>query len=438
MFGYPDSPSRPDNGANSRLIARGAVGGGLIQLDADGDTAIRTQAGFSGSPVVITDEAGDAVIGMLAAASRDGSGRDAYAVPVAALAEGWPDVVGALSLPPCPYKGLSPFTADDAARSLYVGREDDVAKLRRMLMRHGLVIVAGSSGVGKSSLIAAGLRHSLESDGWSVASVRPGATPTASLAKALAEADPEGQHAGIDALDSYLRRLRTEGLTSTGVKLVVSAGRPLLVCIDPLEEVLDDGCAEEARAEFLQLLFSLRPVQGHDFRLVCALRADFISRLLDYPEAGRRLSGQVHMLSPLGRDALQRIIEEPAQELGVRYESRPGAPDSQGRGRRGQPAAARMGTIRNVAPPARTGDHALRLPADRRRHRSAYPARREGLPTAHRAARIRPGRGQEHASGPRAHRPAADPAGGTVRGLHPAAEGGGQRPHQGEAPHLPW
>ena len=131
VFGYPDSPSRPDSSANSRLIARGAVGGGLIQLDADGDTAIRTQAGFSGSPVVMTDEAGDAVVGMLAAASRDGTGGDAYAVPVAALAEGWPDVVGALSLPPCPYKGLSPFTADDAVRCLYVGREDDVAELRR-------------------------------------------------------------------------------------------------------------------------------------------------------------------------------------------------------------------------------------------------------------------------------------------------------------------
>ena len=66
VFGYPGSPPRLENGANSRLIARGAVGRGLIQLDADGETAIRTQAGFSGSPVVMTDEAGDAVVGMLA------------------------------------------------------------------------------------------------------------------------------------------------------------------------------------------------------------------------------------------------------------------------------------------------------------------------------------------------------------------------------------
>ena len=225
VFGYPGSPPRLENGANSRLIARGAVGRGLIQLDASGDTAIRTQAGFSGSPVVVTDEAGDAVVGMLAIASGDGRSGDAYAVPVAALAKGWPDVLGALSVPPCPYKGLSAFTAADAAQSLYVGREEDVAELRRMLTRHGLVVVAGSSGVGKSSLVAAGLGHSLASDGWAVASVRPGAAPVEALARALVDVERPGADADLGALDACLRRLRTEGLTSTGVKLAVSTGR---------------------------------------------------------------------------------------------------------------------------------------------------------------------------------------------------------------------
>jgi hypothetical protein len=57
VFGYPGNPPRTENGANSRLVARGTVGRGLVQLDADGNTAIRTQAGFSGSPVVVADEA---------------------------------------------------------------------------------------------------------------------------------------------------------------------------------------------------------------------------------------------------------------------------------------------------------------------------------------------------------------------------------------------
>ena len=321
VFGYPGNPPRPENGANSRLIARGAVGRGLVQLDTDDETAIRTQAGFSGSPVVVADEVGDAVTGMVVIASRDGSGGDAYAVPVAALAEGWPDVVGALTLPPCPYKGLSPFSAEDADRSLYVGREEDVAELRRLLKRRGLVIVAGSSGVGKSSLLAAGLGHSLAIDGWAVGSVRPGAAPMEALARALVEVDRPLAGADLTAIDDRLKRLRAGGLSSTGARLTASIGRPILLCVDPLEDVLDSGCEEKARAEFLQLIFSLRPMKGHDFRVVCALRADFISHLLDHRDTPRSLKQMIHMLFPLGKDQLERIIREPALARGVEYES---------------------------------------------------------------------------------------------------------------------
>jgi anti-anti-sigma factor len=321
VFGYPGNPPRPENGANSRLIARGAVGNGLVQLDADGETAIRTQAGFSGSPVVVADEVGDAVTGMLVMASRDGSGGDAYAVPVAALADGWPDVIGALTLPPCPYKGLSPFSAEDAERSLYVGREEDIAELQRLLKRRGLVIVAGSSGVGKSSLLAAGLGHFLAIDGWTVASVRPGAAPMEALARALVEVDRSLVGADLTAIDDRLKRLRAEGLVSTGARLTASIGRPILLCVDPLEDVLDSGCEENARAEFLQQIFSLRPMKGHDFRVVCALRADFISHLLDHRDTPRNLKQMIHMLFPLAKDQLERIIREPALARGVEYES---------------------------------------------------------------------------------------------------------------------
>ena len=321
VFGYPGNPPRTDNGANSRLVARGMVGRGLVQLDADDSTAIRTQAGFSGSPVVVADDVGDAVVGMVVMATSDGACGDAYAVPSAALADGWPDVLGALSVPPCPYKGLSPFSAADAAQSLYVGREGDVAELRRMLKRHGLVIVTGSSGVGKSSLLAAGLGYSMASDDWNVAFVRPGTAPMEALARALVEVEQPGADAGLSALDDCLRRLRAEGLTSTGVKLTVSTGKSLLVCVDPLEEVLDSGREEQPSAEFLRLIFSLRSVKGHDFRVVCALRADFISHLMNHRETVHDLKNMMHILFPLKRKKLERIIKEPALMRGVEYES---------------------------------------------------------------------------------------------------------------------
>ena len=70
----------------------------------------------------MTGDAEDVVLGMLAVASRDGGARDAYAIPVSELARAWPDVVGRLTIPVCPYRGLGAFTADDA--DVFVGREE--------------------------------------------------------------------------------------------------------------------------------------------------------------------------------------------------------------------------------------------------------------------------------------------------------------------------
>lgn len=93
VFGYPGDPPRFDTGAVARLRLAGGVGGGMIQLDADSSAAVRAQAGYSGSPVVIADTAGDAVLGMLAAAGNGRQTRDSYAIPAVRIASAWPDVV---------------------------------------------------------------------------------------------------------------------------------------------------------------------------------------------------------------------------------------------------------------------------------------------------------------------------------------------------------
>ncbi|MGH3826804.1 MAG: trypsin-like serine peptidase, partial [Pseudonocardiaceae bacterium] len=61
VFGYPGEPQRDGAWAACRL--RGAVGAGMIQLDADSEAAFRAQPGYSGSPAVVAGEAGDGVVG---------------------------------------------------------------------------------------------------------------------------------------------------------------------------------------------------------------------------------------------------------------------------------------------------------------------------------------------------------------------------------------
>lgn len=94
--------------------------------------------------------------------------------------------------PTVPYRGLRPFDAEH--RGVFFGRDSDVRELIDRLRTDGFVLIAGGSGVGKSSLVAAGVypalaEGALAPNAW-LMSVRmvPGRRPLAALASALAPA----------------------------------------------------------------------------------------------------------------------------------------------------------------------------------------------------------------------------------------------------------
>ncbi|MBC7334657.1 MAG: ATP-binding protein [Clostridia bacterium] len=84
----------------------------------------------------------------------------------------------------CPYRGLDPFTEDDA--EFFFGRQRAVERLlTRLKQEPRFLAVLGPSGSGKSSLVRAGLIPCLRqgavpySDRWDFIVTRPGKTPSA-------------------------------------------------------------------------------------------------------------------------------------------------------------------------------------------------------------------------------------------------------------------
>src|SRR4051812_20197924 len=94
------------------------------------------------------------------------------------------------SLPRRPYPGLRPFGMGEW--ELFFGREIMTEDVVQRLLRHGLVVVLGSSGSGKSSLVYAGVLPQLERRRrrrnliLKTGTLRPGRSPLRSLAKKLA------------------------------------------------------------------------------------------------------------------------------------------------------------------------------------------------------------------------------------------------------------
>ncbi|NUK50378.1 AAA family ATPase [Streptomyces lunaelactis] len=320
VFGYPGTPPRKANGAWSTCVLRGSVGGGLIQLDSGSESALRTQPGYSGAPVLTRDRWGDAVVGMLTIASRAGSADDAYALPSSEVAAAWSNLLDRSVLPPCPYRALQVFTAADAQAGVFVGREREVQRLEDMVKSQPLVVVTGPSGVGKSSLVAAGLQPALAAQGWAVAFFRPGPAPYEAVARALLDVERPAGDYSLEQLETRARALRDEGFWPVAARVALLTGRRLALVGDQFEEVLSGGSGSEKPLQFLQqLLPPPDTLQHSEVRLVCTLRADFLPDLLELPDIGARLQDRQLNVSPLDEAKLTRVIVEPANVAGVTF-----------------------------------------------------------------------------------------------------------------------
>jgi len=210
-------------------------------------------------------------------------------------------------LPPCPYLGMRPYSADTAPH--FRGRSAEVDELiSRLHVGERELYVIGPSGSGKSSLVAAGLLPRLARGvsglgSFVVRSMRPGEHPTMRLDEVL-EAPEEEISTPAKAIAALLAHRALDA--------------SLLLVIDQFEELFTLASARE-RAKFVDVLRMLRAEPR--CVLVLVLRADFYGALMDSP-LWADLHGQILRLdvAPLRGPALREAIEQPACELGVSFE----------------------------------------------------------------------------------------------------------------------
>ncbi|ONI87873.1 hypothetical protein ALI144C_08015 [Actinosynnema sp. ALI-1.44] len=170
--------------------------------------------------------------------------------------------------PGCPYRGLRPFQEQDAA--LFHGRDKQVRQLSTELERHGLVMVVGASGSGKSSLVRAGILPLLRQQDAAVAVFRPtpGIEPAELLAHALGPVVGTEPTAGLTA----------ERIPSLASVVVDAVGR-LVLFVDQFEELVATDPA--TARELLDLVARLVRAGPAEPPALCAL---FTARSADVDE----------------------------------------------------------------------------------------------------------------------------------------------------------
>jgi tRNA A-37 threonylcarbamoyl transferase component Bud32/tetratricopeptide (TPR) repeat protein len=225
----------------------------------------------------------------------------------------------------CPVPGLAPFT--EAQAELFFGREAEIAELLGQLERahpgeRRWVQLEGPSGVGKSSLVQAGLlprlKEGLPQDAprWRIASVRPSYDPLRGLAMALVAA-----YAGRDfhlTQEQVERSLRTD---PDALRALITAHTPpgccLLLVLEQMEELFTIGAADCARLD--ELVSAALAAPDSPLRLLTTLRSDFIHRLEQMPHLERQLNKATrYHLRVMEEEALTHVIQGMAQRAGLR------------------------------------------------------------------------------------------------------------------------
>lgn len=229
---------------------------------------------------------------------------------------------------PCPYVGLEAFRD----QAFFFGRETDTRALLAQVRESALVVVAGASGSGKSSLVMGGLLPALKKEGAPLRVVPP-FVPGIAVLRHLAQALPVAAgHSGGGEADPAAFRQDPGYLC----KLLGGAGAPpTLVVIDQFEEVftLSDPADRDA---LVSNLVRLLEVDGRH-RVILTMRDEFKSRMVELRAFGAYLDRAWFSMRPMGYEELRAAVERPAAVVNLQFQS--GIADDLVKKVLGQPAA---------------------------------------------------------------------------------------------------
>ena len=199
-------------------------------------------------------------------------------------------------------------------------------RLLEDLRQSRFVAVIGQSGVGKSSLVQAGLLPT-PAVRCAAAAARPGgssspgrvAQPTTSLASTIVALQPgPAMQDTVDRLDSDERTL---DLAATLALADEPAGSKLLVVVDQFEEIFTLCTDPDERSAFVRNVVYAATIPHGRMVVVVTMRADFYPQLAAVP--GVRPARPV---APDARcpgwasDELREVIQEPAYRAGLQVE----------------------------------------------------------------------------------------------------------------------
>jgi serine/threonine protein kinase len=224
-----------------------------------------------------------------------------------------------------PYAGLSSFQENDAGK--FFGRNREIASMMTRIRDQPLMAVVGSSGVGKSSFVRAGVVPALKRSGeqWETLVIRPGRSPLESLAAVISPMVATAVNLA-DEMQEQKKLVETLRKEPGHLGHVLRGrarrdSRRLLLFVDQFEELYTQTADPAERAAFTACLSAVADDATSPLRVVLSIRSDFLDRVAEDQRFVSELTQGLFFLGPPNRDGLSDAIVQPAEMAGFRFEN---------------------------------------------------------------------------------------------------------------------
>ena len=237
--------------------------------------------------------------------------------------------------PKSPYPGLRPFEIEEW--SIFFGRERMVDEVIDRLAAHHLVMIHGSSGSGKSSLVRAGVlpklarQHLRAGAPWQTCSIRPSGGPLWNLAKEFARLD--GRAEDVERIGQIMSQFNRDGATLAAIagSMASLKGRRLCILVDQFEELFrfEKETSREEAELFVELLVRSNVEAGETnaaaapaidqetaVHIAVTMRSEFLGECARFDGLAEAVNRTQYLVPRMDREGLLRAIRRPAMLYG--------------------------------------------------------------------------------------------------------------------------
>lgn len=237
-----------------------------------------------------------------------------------------------------PFKFLDPYGRDDY--NIFFGRDEEIRQLYQHIHKNRLVLVYGTSGTGKTSIVQCGLMNRMDDTDWAPFFIRRGDNINESLNNILKQNNvaPTQQATGVSAAlsenanvrqSTFIKMAKTpqlplndeiyESLKSVNLRYL----RPVYLIFDQFEELLIMGSDEEKQT-FIRIIDHILCDPDLQFcSLLFIMREEFFAGLSEFEREIPDFCDRRLRIEPMNARNVEEVIIKSCERFNITLKEGP-------------------------------------------------------------------------------------------------------------------